>query len=602
MAALSLTFLGAAGTVTGSKYLVDLPGRRILVDAGMFQGEKEWREMNWADFPVPPSSIDEIILTHAHADHCGYLPALVRDGFTGPIWTTYGTAKLASIVLMDAGHLQEREAQYASEGGYSKHETPLPLYTVADVEKTTPLFRVVPFDTDFDLKNGIAIRMTRAGHILGSASVTLSTPEGSVLFSGDLGRIDHPVLRPRGTPPGSPFVLIESTYGDREHPDAKGAEHEAMADAVRRTIARGGSVLVPAFAIDRTEIVLKALTELREADRIPRDVPIFVNSPMAVAALSVYREAEGRGELRDDIQPEDFFNLPNLREITDAEDSKKLNHPDHPSIIISSSGMATGGRVLHHLEAMLPDKRNCVIFTGYQGVGTRGRTLLQGAKEMKFRGRYVPVKAEIIQDGEFSVHADASDLIDWLRDLSPQPETVFVTHGEEGSSDAFAAKVRNELGLTVVVPRYKEKVSLTPRGTWAQLSPVSAAVPQLTTPTPAPAPRPVPHPPGVSHAPTPGAKLPTVRAVADTHADDMEQVEVILETAIGQVPFLPETKQAEVSELLHEVLGLVRVPSPDLGAVREGINLALYAAAGAVETPGGQSIVALLAHVPKVLG
>ena len=605
MAALSLTFLGAAGTVTGSKYLVDLPGRRILVDAGMFQGEKKWREMNWADFPVPPSSVDAIILTHAHADHCGYLPALVRDGFTGPIWTTYGTAKLASIVLMDAGHLQEKEAQYAREGGYSKHDPALPLYTVSDVEKTTPLFKVVPFDTDFDLGDGVAIRMTRAGHILGSASVTLSTPEGSVLFSGDLGRIDHPVLRPRGTPPGSPFVLIESTYGDREHPDAKGLEHEAMADAVRRTIARGGSVLVPAFAVDRTEIVLKALTELREAGRIPRDVPIFVNSPMAVAALAVYREAEGRGELRDDIQPEDFFNLPNLREITDAEDSKALNHPDHPSIIISSSGMATGGRVLHHLEAMLPDQRNCVIFTGYQGVGTRGRTLLGGVTEMKFRGRYVPVKAEIIQDGEFSVHADASDLIDWLRGLAPKPETVFVTHGEEGSSEAFAAKVRSELGLTVVVPRYKEKVTLTPHGTWAPLHPASGAgtSPVAATPTPTPSPRPVPHPPSVHHAPTPGAKLPPVETPrGDTHTDDIEEVAVILETAIGQVPFLPEAKQAEVSGLLHEVLGLVRGSSPDLGVVREGVNLALYAAAGAVETPGGQSIVALLAHVPKVLG
>jgi metallo-beta-lactamase family protein len=435
--------------------------------------------------------------------------------------------------------------------------------------------------------------------------VTLSTPEGSVLFSGDLGRIDHPVLRPRGTPPGSPYVLIESTYGDREHPDPKGLEHEAMADAVRRTIARGGSVLVPAFAVDRTEIVLKALTELREAGRIPHDVPIFVNSPMAVAALAVYREAEGRGELRDDIQPEDFFNLPNLREITDAEDSKRLNHPDHPSIIISSSGMATGGRVLHHLEAMLPDARNCVIFTGYQGVGTRGRSLLEGMKQMKFRGRYVPVKAEIVSDGEFSVHADASDLIDWLRDLSPQPETVFVTHGEEGSSDAFAAKIRDELHLTVVVPRYKEKVALTPHGTWAPLSPVSGAVaepavpepavPEPAVPAPAPTPRPVPHPP------SPGAKFP-VQKVVDAHADDIDEIAVILETSIGQVPFLPEEKQAEVSELLHEVLALVRGSSPDLGAVRVGVNLALYAAAGAVETPGGQSIVALLAHVPKVLG
>jgi metallo-beta-lactamase family protein len=303
MAALSLTFLGAAGTVTGSKYLVEVSGRRILVDAGMFQGEKEWRELNWADFPVPPRTIDAIVLTHAHADHCGYLPALVRDGFSGPIWCTYGTAKLATIVLLDAGHLQEKEAQYAQEGGYSKHEPPLPLYTVADVEATTPLFKVVPFDTDTDIGGGVAIRMTRAGHILGSASVTLSTPEGAVLFSGDLGRHDHPVLRPRDEPPGAPFVLVESTYGDREHPDPKGMEHEVMAAAIRRTIARGGSVLVPAFAIDRTENVLKALTELREAGRIPKDVPIYVNSPMAVAALAVYREAEGRGELRDDIQP-----------------------------------------------------------------------------------------------------------------------------------------------------------------------------------------------------------------------------------------------------------------------------------------------------------
>ena len=605
MAALSLTFLGAAGTVTGSKYLVDLPGRRILVDGGMFQGEKRWREMNWADFPVPPSSIDEIVLTHAHADHCGYLPALVRDGFAGPIWCTYGTAKLAAIVLMDAGHLQEKEAQYAAEGGWSKHDTPLPLYTVADVEMTTPLFKVVPFDTDTDLGGGVAIRMTRAGHILGSASVTLSTPEGSVLFSGDLGRIDHPVLRPRGTPPGSPFVLVESTYGDREHPDAApGAEHERMAAAIRRTIARGGSVLVPAFAIDRTEIVLKALTELRADGRIPRDVPIYVNSPMAVAALAVYREAEGRGELRDDIQPEDFFNLPNLKEITDPEDSKRLNHPGHPSIVISSSGMATGGRVLHHLEAMLPDPRNCVIFTGYQGVGTRGRTLLEGVTEMKFRGRYVPVKAEIVSDGEFSVHADASDLVDWLRDLSPKPETVFVTHGEEGSSEAFAAKIRSELGLTVVVPRYREKVTLTPHGVWAPLVPGSGTARESTPSVAAkpPSTRPVPHPPSVQHGPTPGAKLPPVRTVADTHADDREQVAVILETAIGQVPFLPDDKQAEVSGLLHEVLDMVNRDAPDLGAVREGVNLALYAAAGAVETPGGQSIVALLAHIPKVLG
>jgi metallo-beta-lactamase family protein len=602
MAAMTLTFLGAAGTVTGSKYLVDIGERRILVDAGMFQGEKEWREMNWVDFPVPPGSIDDVILTHAHADHCAYLPALVRDGFSGAVWCTDGTSKLAAIVLMDAGHLQEREAQRAAEGGYSKHNPPLPLYTVADVEQTIPLFKVVAFDNDLDLGDGIAIRFTRAGHILGSSSVTLSTSEGSVLFSGDLGRHDHPVLRPRDVPPGSPFVLIESTYGDREHPDPAGKPHEAMADAIRRTVARGGSVLIPAFAVDRTEIVLKALTELRATGRISADVPIYVNSPMAVAALAVYRGAETSGELRDDIRPEDFFNLANLHEVTDVEESKQLNNPGQPSIIISSSGMATGGRVLHHLEALLPGQRNCVIFTGYQGVGTRGRTLLEGATEMKFRGRYVPVKAEIIQDSEFSVHADGSDLVDWLRDLSPQPETVFVTHGEEGSSDALAARIRTELGLVVVVPRYGERVSLTAKGTYAPLSPLSGATPEAVQARPATKPAPVvTRPAPVVSRPSPGGALP-LRKVSDTHADDMEQVEVIIETAIGQVPFLPDAKQAEVSEMLHGVLAIVRGPSPDLGQVREGVNLALYAAAGAVETPGGQSIVALLAHVPKILG
>ncbi len=605
--AMTLTFLGAAGTVTGSKYLVEVGSRRILVDAGMFQGEKKWREMNWAEFPVPPSSIQEVVLTHAHADHCAYLPALVKGGFSGPVWCTEGTRRLAEIVMMDAGHLQEREAMQAMEEGYSKHNPPLPLYTVADVEATIPLLRTVPFDTDTDIGDGVGVRMTRAGHILGSASVTLSVEGSSVLFSGDLGRHDHPVLRPRDVPPGSPYVLIESTYGDREHPDVEGTGHELMADTIRRTIARGGSVLIPAFAIDRTENVLKALTELRDEGRIPRDTPIYVNSPMAVAALAVYRQAEARGELRSDIEPEDFMNLPTLHEITDAEQSKQLNRPDRPSIIISSSGMATGGRVLHHLEALLPDAKNSVIFTGYQGVGTRGRSLLDGVTEMKFRGRYVPVKAEVLQDKEFSVHADASDLIDWLRELTPRPETVFVTHGEEGSAEAFAAKVTSELGLVAVVPRYREKVTLSPQGTWTRVAPLSPPAATDSLPSSYTA----NEPDGIaveSRPPTPGAQLPPMvrapepRPTTGTHADDLEQVEVILDTALGQVAFLPEEKRAEVSEMLHGALDVTRSPQPDLSTLREAVNLALYAAAGSVETPGGQSIVALLAHIPKVLG
>ncbi len=601
----TLTFLGAAGTVTGSKHLLTYGDRRIMVDAGMFQGEKKWREMNWAEFPIPPKSISDIVLTHAHLDHCGYLPSLVAKGFNGTVWVTEGTRRLAEIVLMDAGHLQERETQRAAEGGYSKHNPPLPLYTVADVEKTLPLLRVVPYDVDIDLGGGVGLRMTRAGHILGSACVTLRMDGSSVLFSGDLGRHEHRILRHRETPPGSPYVLVESTYGDREHPDPVGEGHEEMAEAIRRTIARGGSVLIPAFAVDRTPAVLKALGEMRKAGRIP-EVPIFVNSPMAVAALAVYRDAENDDELNRDVDPIDFADLPGLREVTDAEESKSLNHPSQPCIIVSSSGMATGGRVLHHLEAMLPNPKNCVIFTGYQGAGTRGRDLLEGAGQMKFRGRFIPVKAEIVRDTEFSVHGDASDLIDWLRDLNPQPETVFCVHGEEGSAEALAERIHAELGLVAHVPKFKEVVAIDPSGTWDPLPsltappasraqpPVRDIEPDYDLPDSAPA-----------AAPTPSATLPVAaRAAAPTttHDDDAEQIEILLDTAIGQVAFLPADKQKDVSALLHDALAVAKTQPLDAAAVREAVNLALYAAAGAVETPGGQSIVALLAHVPRVLG
>lgn len=593
--AMNLTFLGAAGTVTGSKYLVGLGERRLLVDAGMFQGEKRWREVNWEPFPVSPARIGDIVLTHAHMDHCGYLPALVKNGFNGRVWCTEGTRRLAEIVLMDAGHLQEREAEQAAEGGYSKHEFPEPLYTVTDVEATLPLFQVCEYDTDIDLGDDLIVRFTRAGHILGSANVTLRHGPSSVLFSGDLGRHDHPILRGRELPPGAPYVLLESTYGDREHPDPDGPGHDDMADCIRRTIGRGGTVLIPAFAVDRTAIVLKALAAMRREGRIP-EVPIFVNSPMAVASLAVYREGALAGELRPDLHLEEFMNLPGLKEVTDAEESKRLNTPAQPCIIISSSGMATGGRVLHHLEYLLPDPKNSVILTGYQGAGTRGRQLLDGATEMKFRGRFVPVRAELVQDSEFSVHADASDLIDWLAALNPRPQTVFCVHGEEGSATALAARVRAELGLTTVVPRYGEVVSLVPGAPVVEreggVPDEAAASPASRPPAPAPS-----SPPAAQ--PTAPA---TASAAASTHDDDADQIAVILETALGQVPFLPEDKQDEVSTKLRAAIDATRVAPLPEAAVRQTVNEALYAAAGAVETPGGQSIVALLAHVPKVLG
>ncbi|MEA5155047.1 MBL fold metallo-hydrolase [Raineyella sp.] len=463
MAPATLTFLGAAGTVTGSKFLLTIGGRRVLVDAGMYQGEKHWRSMNWAPFPVDPADIDDVVLTHAHMDHCGYLPRLVKDGFAGDVWATEGTAALAEIVLRDAAYLQERDAEHATLHGYSKHKPVLPLYTEQDVQRTLTHFRAVAYDTDVELGNGVTCRWTRAGHILGSASVRVSTDRTAILFSGDIGRHDHPVLRPRDIPPGAPFVVVESTYGDREHPEPERA-HEDFAAAIRRTVARGGQVLIPAFAVDRTEVVLKTIGEMQRDGRIPM-VPIYVNSPMALNALRVYRSPAHRDELRPDLDVEEFLGLPNVTETPDADSSRELNDLEGPAIIISSSGMATGGRVLHHLEEMLPHPRNTVILTGYQATGTRGRSLEEGARELKLHGRYIPVRATIVRDAEFSVHADSSDLMDWLGELDPAPETTFIVHGEPDAAAALHERIADELGWTSAVARYGEVVVVEPRTT-----------------------------------------------------------------------------------------------------------------------------------------
>lgn len=462
---LTLTFLGGAGTVTGSKCLVTLSGeRRILVDCGLFQGHRELRELNWAPFPVDPDAIDAVVLTHAHMDHCGYLPALVRQGYRGPIYATEGTIRLAEIVLRDAGHLQEGEAADAARGGYTRHATPLPLYTEQDALATLPLFRAVDIHTDISLGDGLKMAMWRAGHILGSVSLRLwldgaQGEQDEIIFSGDLGRHHHPVLADREVPAGASTVVIESTYGDREHPETD-PPHEEFADLIRRTIARGGNVLIPAFAVDRTEVVLLTLQQMMEAGRIPGNIPIWVNSPMGLAALDVYCDPSMSDEIGPEFRGRRFITLPTLREARSKEDSIRLNSPGQPSIIISSSGMATGGRVVHHLERMLPDRRNSVVFTGFQAPGTRGRSLVDGATELKMHGKYVQVRAEVLQDSEFSVHADVSDLMDWLSEMSPRPTTVYCTHGEIDSAQALARRIRQELDITAVVPRMGEVVRL----------------------------------------------------------------------------------------------------------------------------------------------
>ena len=455
----ALTFLGAAGTVTGSKFLVEGEGARLMVDCGVYQGERRWRSLNWEAPPVDPASVDAVALTHAHLDHCGYLPALVRGGFAGPVHATAGTAALAGVILRDSAHLQEEEAEGARRGGWSRHDPPLPLYTVADADEAVAALRPVGDDAAVRVGGaaGATVTFVPAGHILGSSSVLVEIDGASVLFSGDLGRPDHPVLLPRARPPAARTVVVESTYGDRAHPEIDRG-HRVMADAIRRTVRRGGSVVVPAFAVDRTEIVLLAIADLVESGAIP-DVPVWVDSPMALAALDIYRDPANAGEVRPDAL-ERLRRLSGLRTAHSAEESIRLNTPGTPCIIVSASGMATGGRVVHHLRHLLPQARNTVLLTGYQAVGTRGRDLQEGARELKMAGRYVPVRAEVVTLDDFSVHADADELLAWIGEMPHPPESVHVVHGEPGAARALADGIRERFDCAVSVPRLGERVLL----------------------------------------------------------------------------------------------------------------------------------------------
>jgi metallo-beta-lactamase family protein len=454
----TLTFLGAVGTVTGSRFLVEGADGRVLVDAGLYQGVAELRRRNWAPPDVDPAGLDAVVVTHAHLDHCGYLPKLVKDGFTGPIVCTPQTAELVAIVLRDSAHLQEEDAAYANSEGFSRHRPALPLYDRDDVERTLPLLAPVDYLERRVLAHGMAVTLRPAGHILGSSTATLEVDGVRVLFSGDLGRPHHPLLLPPADPPDADVIVVESTYGAREHPEP---DDDLLADTVRRTAGRGVTVLIPAFAVDRTELVLLELERLRKAGRIP-DLPVYVDSPMALAALDVYRHATraGGGHVRPDLHRADLFDLPMVHRVREAGESMELNKPDYPCIVVSASGMATGGRVVHHLRHQLPDQRNTVVLTGYQAEGTRGQQLLNGARQVKMHGRYVPVRAEIVQIADFSVHADASELVAWLGRAPRTPDTVYVVHGEPESSAGLAARIDRELHWPAVVPRYGERVRL----------------------------------------------------------------------------------------------------------------------------------------------
>ncbi len=458
-----LRFLGAAGTVTGSRFLVDTPHARVLVDCGLFQGEKALRLRNWSEFPVPPSSIDAVVLTHAHVDHSGYLPALVKQGFRGSIFATPTTLDLCRIVLPDSGHLQEEDAAYANRKSFSKHTPALPLYSEADALLAVERIRAIPFEQDVEIADGVRARLSRSGHILGSASTTLTfdgaTPRRLVV-SGDLGRGSHPLLRDPSPPGEAETILIESTYGDRRHPDVSSLA--VFEEAIVRTAGRGGAVVIPAFAVDRTEVILLELRRLSRARKIP-DLPVYVDSPMALAALGAYRAAIAAGS--DEIKPGftsdgDPFDPGRLIEAHAISESRAINDQRFPCIIISASGMATGGRILHHLANRLPDPRNTVILPGFQAAGTRGRSLLDGARTLKLLGQYIPVRAEILDIPAFSVHADQAELLGWLRRAPKPPGMIYVVHGEPEAAAALRDAVERELGWPATVARDLECVRL----------------------------------------------------------------------------------------------------------------------------------------------
>ena len=456
----SLIPLGATKTVTGSKFLLEHRGRRVLFDCGLFQGLKELRQRNWADFPTTPSSLDAVVISHAHLDHCGYLPRLVKAGFRGPVFVTFDTGRLMSVVLPDSARLQEEEARYANKAGYSRHSPALALYTEDDAWKALDLLKPVPFDEPVEVADGVSVTFRTAGHILGSASVRVELANGPhVVLSGDLGRPNHPLLVPPRPAGDCDYLFIESTYGDREH--AEDDSPERLADLITRTHERGGITIIPAFAVDRTEVLLYHLRQMSDAGRLP-DVPIFVDSPMALAALKIYRAAFE--EFAVDVRPElhdagELFDLPRLEEVHDAEGSKAVSAHRGPAVIIAGAGMATGGRVVHHLKKFLPDPRNSVALVGFQSVGTRGWQLLDGATSLKIHGEYVRVSAEIGNLTGFSVHADASELLDWTSTATGRPD-VFVVHGEPPASETLRRRIEERLDLLAVVPDYKEHIVL----------------------------------------------------------------------------------------------------------------------------------------------
>jgi metallo-beta-lactamase family protein len=453
-----ISFLGGTGTVTGSKFLLEHAGHRLLVDCGLFQGLKQLRLRNWAGLSVKPSQIDAVVLTHAHLDHSGYLPRLVKDGFGGRVHATEATRDLCALLLPDSGYLLEEEALYANRHGFSRHQPALPLYTEQQARGCLERFSVHAWGQSFEPLPGVQVRLSSAGHLLGAASAHVQWDQHTLLFSGDLGRDDDLLMRAPEPPQAAHTVVIESTYGDKQHPGADGRADvlSELAQVINRTAARGGMVIVPAFAVGRAQALMYCISQLKAARRIP-DLPVYLNSPMAANATELYERHSSLHRLTR-TQAAEAFAVATV--VDDVEASKRLNALRWPSVIISASGMASGGRVLHHLKAYAPDARNSLLFVGYQAAGTRGASLVGGATAVKIHGAYVPVRAEVVQLDGLSSHADRDELLAWIGKLPSPPRQVFVTHGEPVAAEALRLAIDERHRWPVMVPEHNGRYKL----------------------------------------------------------------------------------------------------------------------------------------------
>ncbi|MDK3019119.1 MBL fold metallo-hydrolase [Pseudodonghicola flavimaris] len=450
----TLRFLGAAGTVTGSRYLIRIGERRILIDCGLFQGFKTLRDRNRKPFPVRPSTIDTVLLTHAHLDHSGYLPALIRGGYRSKVYCTEATAELCGLILPDSGHIQEEEARFARKHGFSKHKNPVPLYTVADAEAALTRMHPVPFEEKINLGDGIWAEFIPAGHLLGAAQIRVSLPGTTILFSGDLGRQNDALMRPPQPFSGADVLVCESTYGNRNH--AKIDAEEELRPILTRVFARGGTVLIPSFAVGRAQGLMYHIARLQNRGDIPY-VPVYLNSPMAIDATEIYHNHHEEHHVsREDCLA--MFRI--AKRVNSVEESKQLNTQRGPMIIISASGMLTGGRILHHIASFGGDPRNAILLSGFQAGGTRGAALADGAESLRMFGRDFPIRAEVVQLKAFSGHADAEELLAWMRASDRAPRMTYVTHGEPSASDRLRWRIEHELGWPARAPEHLETIRL----------------------------------------------------------------------------------------------------------------------------------------------